>query len=99
MLSTHLVLSKSIWFFGEIFFFILLLQILINGLRSGRRPGRSKVTKDSREAGIADAALTIHLGCKQPLSLLDKAHIYNQAYSTHEDGSTQHIWLIFYVLC
>ena len=33
---------------------------------------RSKVMKDSQEAGTTGAALTIHLSCKQPQSLLDK---------------------------
>ena len=39
---------------------------------------------------------TIHLGSKQPLSLLDKTHTHNQAHSTHEDGNTHHILFISY---
>ena len=60
-----------------------------------RREGvwQSKVTKESWEAGTANAALVIHLGCKQPLPLLDKSLTHNQAHYTHQDSST-HLFFI-----
>ena len=60
--------------------------------------GESKVTMDSQEVGAPDAALMIHLGCKQPLSLLDKAHTHNQANSTHEDGNTHHSYFVDFLI-
>ena len=95
---THLVLSKSTWYWGN-FFLVLLLQIL-----SSESPDLAPYLKGAwhvkdhhgqPRAGTTDTALTIHLGCKQPLSLLDKSHTHNQAHNTHQDDSTRHSWLIF----
>ena len=76
------------------FFPVLLLKILINDQShmtwclNIRGHSRSKVTS---ETGRADAALTIHLGCMQLLSLLDKLTLIIKL-TVHIKTATHHIW-------
>ena len=63
-------MSKSTWTGGKLF--MNQAQSHQIWCLTWRGCGRLKVTKDNREAGIADTWLLIQLGCRQPLSLLDK---------------------------
>ena len=84
--AAHLVLSNGLGG-GRNIFPVILLQILWPGALTWRRHGDQR----SPWRPAPDVALIIHLGCKHPRSLLDKAHTHNQAHSTHPDSNTHHI--------